>query len=231
MKSILITGASSGIGAGVARHFLEDGWRVGLLARREAALKEVADGAENAVILPTDVSDAAQVAAAFEIFGEIDVLFNNAGQFGPAGAIDTIAPEDFARVVDTNLTGMFLCAREAFGRMRGRGGRIINNGSISAHVPRANSVCYTVTKHAITGLTRQLSLDGRELDILCGQIDIGNARSELLEQAAAASGVTAPMMEIEDVVQGVAYMAGLPLRANVQFLTVMAPKMPYIGRG
>ena len=231
MKRILITGASSGIGAAVARHFLEDGWHVGLLARRAEALENVAMGAPNAVLLPADVTDAAQVAEAFERFGEIDVLFNNAGQFGPAAPIDEVSPEDFERIISVNLTGMFLCAREAFRRMRARGGRIINNGSVSAHVPRPNAVCYTVSKHAITGLTRQLALDGRDLGIACGQIDIGNARSELLEQAAAASGANPPMMELEDVAQGVAYMAGLPLRANVQFMTVIAPKMPYIGRG
>lgn len=232
MSRIVITGASAGIGAAVARHFLSEGWTVGLVARRAEMLEAVAAGAESAVVLPADVSDAAQVAAAFEAFGTLDVLFNNAGMFGPSGPIDAISPEAFDRVVAVNLTGMFLCAREAFGRMRGQGGgRIINNGSVSAHVPRENAVCYTVTKHAITGLTRQLSLDGRDLNIACGQIDIGNARSELLEQAAAASGTAPPMMELEDVVQGVAYMAGLPLRANVQFMTVMAPQMPFIGRG
>jgi NAD(P)-dependent dehydrogenase (short-subunit alcohol dehydrogenase family) len=231
MKRIVVTGASAGIGAAVARHFLAEGWTVGLLARRAAALEAVAGGAPNAVLLPADVSDKDAVAAAFARFGALVVGFNNAGQFGPSGPIDAVAPEDFERIVAVNLTGMFLCAREAFARMREGGGRIINNGSVSAHLPREHAVCYTVTKHAITGLTRQLSLDGRDLDIACGQIDIGNARSELLEQAAAASGAAPPMMELEDVVQGVAYMAGLPLRANVQFMTVMAPKMPFAGRG
>ena len=215
MKSILITGASSGIGAAVARDFLAAGWHVGLLARREAALREVADGHDRATILPVDVQDADAVEAAFDTFvaaaGRIDVLFNNAGLFG---------------------------ARAAFARMRGQdpqGGRIINNGSISAHVPRENSVCYTTTKHAITGLTKSLSLDGRAFDIACGQIDIGNARTELLEgiiETNRARGLSAPpTMDVDEAVRAVRLMADMPLSANVQFMTVMATKMPYIGRG
>ncbi|MGX9356595.1 SDR family oxidoreductase [Roseobacteraceae bacterium S113] len=231
MKRILITGASSGIGASVAQHFLENGWHVGLVARREEALRSVAGDHDNVTILPTDVTDAEGVTAAFDAFGEIDVLFNNAGTFGEPGAIDEISLDTWHHVVAVNLTGMFLCAREAFGRMRARGGRIINNGSISAHVPRENAVCYTTTKHAITGLTRQLSLDGRNLGIACGQIDIGNARTELLEELAARSDTTPPMMDVADVSRAVLYMATLPPEANVQFMTVMAREMPYIGRG
>ena len=242
MKSILITGASSGIGAAVARDFLAAGWHVGLLARREAALREVADGHDRATILPVDVQDADAVEAAFDTFvaaaGRIDVLFNNAGLFGPAALIDEVPVSAWNEVLGVNLTGMFLCARAAFARMRGQdpqGGRIINNGSISAHVPRENSVCYTTTKHAITGLTKSLSLDGRAFDIACGQIDIGNARTELLEgiiETNRARGLSAPpTMDVDEAVRAVRLMADMPLSANVQFMTVMATKMPYIGRG
>lgn len=242
MTSILITGASSGIGAAVARDFLDAGWTVGLLARREAALQSVADGHERAIILPADVSDPEAVEAAFEAFvaraGRLDVLFNNAGLFGPAALIDEISVADWTEVLGVNLTGMFLCARAAFARMRAqapRGGRIINNGSISAHVPRENSVCYTTTKHAITGLTRSLSLDGRAFDIACGQIDIGNARTELLDgiiETNRARGIAEPpVMDVGEAVRAVRLMADMPLEANVQFMTVMATKMPYIGRG
>ncbi|WP_425040804.1 SDR family oxidoreductase [Primorskyibacter sp. S187A] len=231
MKRILVTGASSGIGAEVARHFLDNGWHVGLMARRRDALERVAQDHENADVLVADVTREGEVKAAFDAFGEIDVLFNNAGTFGVPGCIDEIPLETWHEVVAVNLTGMFLCAREAFARMRAQGGRIINNGSISAHVPRENAVCYTTTKHAITGLTKQLSLDGRALGIACGQIDIGNARTELLEELAARTGVPQPMMQVGDVAKGVMYMASLPPEANVQFMTVMAREMPYIGRG
>ncbi|MGY9046802.1 hypothetical protein P775_05430 [Puniceibacterium antarcticum] len=244
MKAILITGASSGIGCAAAQAFLDMGWQVGLLARRASALADVAGGAENAhvLVLVADVSDAEQVREAFDLFqhrvGRIDVLFNNAGMFGPSAAIDEVPLDAWEQVVNVNLHGMFLCAREAFGRMRRqdpKGGRIINNGSISAHVPREGSVCYTVTKHAVTGLTRSLSLDGRPFDIACGQIDIGNARTDLLEDLVArarAAGQPEPAtMDVESAVKAVRLMAEMPLSANVQFMTVMATKMPYIGRG
>lgn len=243
MKSILVTGASAGIGAAVADAFLEAGWRVGLLARRIEALEAVAAGRQGAVVLPCDVTDATAVQEAFDSFaaaGRLDVLFNNAGSFGTPGLIDEVSPEDWRALVEVNLTGMFLCARAAFGRMRRQtpmGGRIINNGSVSAHAPRPGAVGYTATKHAITGLTKQLSLDGRAFDIACGQIDIGNARTDLLEgiaaRAAAEDPASAPppMMEVGDVARTVLHMATLPPEANVQFLTIMATKMPFIGRG
>lgn len=232
MKSILITGASSGIGRATAELFLAEGWRVGLIARRRAALEAVAAGQAHAVVLPADVTDAAAMEAAFDAFGKVDVLFNNAGVFGPSAPIDEVALEDWAQVLAVNLGGMFIAARLAFARMRaaGQGGRIINNGSISAHSPRPNSVCYTTTKHAITGLTKALALDGRPFDIACGQIDIGNAESELVAQLKAAQ----PEMETMDVAhaaRSVLHMAQMPLSANVPFMTVMATKMPYIGRG
>lgn len=242
MPSILITGASAGIGRAVAELFLQEGWTVGLLARREDALLAVADGYDAAIPLPADVSDADAVARAFSDFvaqaGRLDVLFNNAGVFTPAASIDQVPVEDWNRAVTVNLTGMFLCARAAFSQMRRQvpqGGRIINNGSISAHVPRESAVTYTVTKHGITGLTRQLSLDGRPFDIACGQIDIGNARTELLQgiadDAVARGELPPPTMAVEDVARSVLHMAKLPPEANVQFMTVMATKMPYIGRG
>ncbi|WP_298910214.1 SDR family oxidoreductase [uncultured Aliiroseovarius sp.] len=242
MPSILITGASAGIGRAVAELFLAEGWTVGLLARRKEALDEIAEGQENAHVLVADVSDPDAVSAAFDQFaaiaGRLDVLFNNAGLFSPAAPIDEVAVEDWTRAVSVNLTGMFLCARAAFAQMRAQspqGGRIINNGSISAHVPREGAVTYTVTKHGITGLTRQLSLDGRPFDIACGQIDIGNARTDLLQgiiDAAVAEGdVPPPSMDVGEVAKSVLHMAQLPPEANVQFMTVMATKMPYIGRG
>lgn len=241
-KSILVTGASSGIGRAVAEHFLAQGWVVGLLARREEELEKVARGRDNAVVLPADVTDARAIHLKFGTFarsaGRFDVLFNNAGLFGPAAPIDEVSLDDWDQVLRVNLHGMFVCAREAFGLMRAQspmGGRIINNGSISAHVPRENSVCYTTTKHAITGLTKSLSLDGREFDIACGQIDIGNARTDLLEgiiETNRAKGIAEPAtMDVAEAVKSVALMAELPLNANVQFMTVMATKMPYIGRG
>ncbi|MFD1340926.1 SDR family oxidoreductase [Litorisediminicola beolgyonensis] len=242
MKTILITGASSGIGRACATRFLEDGWTVGLLARRDEALAEVAAGHERAVVLPGDVTDEQAVDAAFDRFvdqaGRIDVLFNNAGLFGSAAPIDEIDVAEWRHVVEVNLTGMFLCARAAFGRMRRQapqGGRIINNGSISAHVPREGSVSYTATKHAVTGLTRTLSLDGRALGIACGQIDIGNARTDLLQgiiDANREKGLPEPpTMDVADAVNAVRLMADMPPEANVQFMTVMATTMPYIGRG
>ncbi|MDB2407112.1 SDR family oxidoreductase [Jannaschia sp.] len=239
MKSILITGASSGIGAATARLFLAEGWRVGLMARRAEALQAVADGHANAVVLPGDVTDPASVEAVVAGFcdgGPLDVLFNNAGVFVPAAAIDETAVEDWHHAVSVNVTGMFLAARAAFGRMRVQGGgRIVNNGSISAHVPREGAVTYTVTKHAITGLTKQLALDGRDLGIACGQIDIGNARTPMLEaldtaQRAAGGGGVA-MMDVDDAARAVLHMASLPPEANVLTMTIMANAMPYVGRG
>lgn len=241
MKSILVTGASSGIGAAVATRFLAEGWRVGLLARRAEALEAIAGGHDNAVVLAADVTDEAVVDAAFSEFaagGRLDVLFNNAGMFGPQGPIDEIPLEGWKQVVDVNLTGMFLCARAAFRIMRHQdpiGGRIINNGSISAHTPREGSTCYTTTKHGVSGLTKTLSLDGRAYDIACGQIDIGNARTDLvvgLEKTRAAQGLEPlPSMAVEDVAKAVHHMAELPPEANVQSMMIMATKMPHIGRG
>ncbi|MEM7596248.1 MAG: SDR family oxidoreductase [Pseudomonadota bacterium] len=237
MKTILITGASSGIGRAAAEQFLAAGWRVGLVARRAEILNKMAAQHENAMALPGDVTDATGMEALFETFvaqtGRLDALFNNAGMFGPAAPIDEVSVEAFDQVVAVNLRGMFIAARLAFAQMRAQspqGGRIINNGSISAYTPRENSVCYTTTKHAITGLTKTLSLDGRACDIACGQIDIGNAETELV------AGIKAnypglPTMDVQDAARSVLHMAELPPEANVQFMTVMATKMPYIGRG
>lgn len=243
MKSILVTGASSGIGRATAEAFLGEGWRVGVMARRREPLEELTALGE-AVVLVADVTRENEVTQAFESFvaaaGRLDVLFNNAGIFGPSGPIDEISLDDWRATSDTNITGMFLCARAAFAQMRRqdpRGGRIINNGSLSAHVPRPGSVCYTTSKHAITGLTRTLSLDGRPFGIACGQIDIGNARTplvaDLVARAAAADpdAPPTPTMEVADAARAVLHMASMPPEANVQFMTVMATTMPYIGRG
>ena len=236
MKTIMITGASSGIGRVTAEHFLNNGWRVGLIARRADALAEIYHA--NAVHLPCDVTDEASVDAAFADFGHLDVLFNNAGMFGPQTTIDEIALSDWQQVINVNLTGMFLCARAAFRQMRHQtpqGGRIINNGSISSYTPREGSICYTTTKHGVSGLTKTISLDGRAFNIACGQIDIGNARTEMvqnLEKARAAQGLDPlPTMAVEDVARSVYHMASLPAEANVQSMMVMATKMPHIGRG
>lgn len=235
--SIIVTGAGSGIGRDTARLFLAEGWRVGLIGRRAEALEETAQG-NPALILPCDVTDPQAVEAAFARaeaeWGRLDMLFNNAGMALKAALPDQVSPEDFRAVIDVNVTGMFLCARAAFGLMRRqqpRGGRIVNNGSISAHVPRAGSVAYTVSKHAVTGLTRSLSLDGRDHDIACGQIDIGNAATVLQQQAAAANPDAEPVIDAALVAEAVLNMARLPLSANVQFMTLMATRMPYIGRG
>jgi NAD(P)-dependent dehydrogenase (short-subunit alcohol dehydrogenase family) len=239
MKTIIITGASAGIGADCAREFLQAGWRVGLIARREDKLHEVAQGSDNAIVLPCDVTDPQAVRVAFDGFvaqaGRLDVLFNNAGMFGRAATIDELSFDDWKQVVDVNLHGMFLCAQAAFRIMRAQapqGGRIINNGSISAHAPRELSVCYTTTKHAITGLTKTLSLDGRAFDIACGQIDIGNALTDLLQGIIDRNPDNPPpYMDVKDVSRAVRQMAELGPEANVQFMTIMATKMPYIGRG
>lgn len=233
MKSILITGASSGIGAATAEVFLDAGWRVGVLARRVEPLQELASRHDNAVALPADVTDPDAMESAFDTFGHIDVLFNNAGLFGPAAPIDEISLEDWAQVLSVNVGGMFIAARLAFARMRAQdpqGGRIINNGSISAYAPRPNSVCYTTTKHAVTGLTKTLSLDGRPFNIACSQIDIGNAETDLLRQIKKTQPDT-PTMDVSHAAKSVLHMAELPPEANVQFMTVMATNMPYIGRG
>ena len=237
MKSIIITGASSGIGRATAEVFLNAGWRVGLIARRTELLDEIANEFEHALALPCDVTDAVAMKATFDAFversGRLDALFNNAGMFGPSGSIDEVPLEAWTEVMNVNLNGMFIAAQLAFGHMRHQspqGGRIINNGSLSAHVPRPNSICYTTTKHAITGMTKTLSLDGRHFDIACGQIDIGNDESAIVTDLKA----NLPDMETMDVshaADAVFHMAGLPLSANVQNMTVMATKMPFIGRG
>lgn len=242
-RTILITGAGSGIGRATAQEFLKAGWRVGLIGRRKDALEETA-GTSDALVLPCDVTRPDQVESAFakaaSIWGRIDALFNNAGVSAPAAPIDEIPVEDWLNVCNINITGMFLCARAAFGQMRRQspqGGRIINNGSISAHVPRPGSVPYTMSKHAVSGLTRTLGLDGRAFNIACGQIDIGNALTQMA--ARFQTGVpqadgqirVEPVMDVAHVATAVLQMADLPLDVNVPFMTIMARDMPYIGRG
>jgi NAD(P)-dependent dehydrogenase (short-subunit alcohol dehydrogenase family) len=247
-KVAIITGAGSGIGRAAALALLADGWSVALAGRRPEPLAETAamSGAAQARTLahPADVADPAQVAALFEAtkacFGRLDLLFNNAGTGAPPVPLEELSLDHWKRVVDANLTGAFLCTQQAFRLMKDqdpRGGRIINNGSISAYVPRPRSVAYTATKHAITGLTRSAALDGRAYDIAVGQIDIGNAATEMTQRMSSgvmqADGSIAPepTMDVAAVAEAVVYMAGLPLSANVQFMTVMATKMPFIGRG
>lgn len=244
-RTAVVTGAGSGIGRAVARALLERGWQVALAGRRPEALAQTAEGyAARSLILPTDVSQEAEVDALFGAVAArwscLGLLFNNAGVFPPASLIDEMPVARWREAVDINLTGAFLCARAAFGLMRRQqpqGGRIINNGSISAHAPRPQSVGYTATKHAITGLTRQLSLDGRPYSIACGQIDIGNATTELAagfgQSALQADGSrrAEPMMEMRQVADAVCLMAELPLSANVQFMTILATNMPFVGRG
>lgn len=243
-KTIIITGASSGIGRVTAEHFLANGWRVGLIGRREEQLREVVGADADALALPCDVTDPVAVDAAFDAvvakWGRVDVLFNNAGTNIPPNTPDQIDPDDFRRVIDVNLNGMFMAARAAFRVMRAQdpqGGRIINNGSISAHVPRPGSIAYTASKHAVTGMTRAISLDGRPFDIACGQVDIGNAVTQLAERMlkgvpqADGSIKPEPMMQAQRVAESVFYMANQPEGTNIQFLTVMATKMPFIGRG
>lgn len=237
MKSIIITGASSGIGRSTAEHFLQAGWRVGLIARRADKLDAIVTQYPTAIALPCDVTDPDAMKAAFDDFakqaGRLDVLFNNAGMFGPMGPIDDIPLSGFEEVINVNIRGMFIAAQLAFAQMRTQspqGGRIINNGSLSAHNPRPGSICYTTSKHAITGMTRSLSLDGRAYDIACGQIDIGNAESELVADLKARQP-DMHTMDVAHAARSVLHMAEMPPSANVQFLTVLATKMPFIGRG
>lgn len=247
-KVAVVTGAGSGIGKSVALTLARNGYALLFAGRRrdalEAAIAELGSEAHQAIAVPTDVTDPASVGALFaaakERFGRVDVLFNNAGAFSPPALLEDLAYEDWMNVVNVNLTGVFLCTQAAFRVMKDqspRGGRIINNGSISAYAPRPNSIAYTATKHAVTGLTKTTSLDGRKYDIACGQIDIGNAltdRTERMERGVPqANGTVAPepTMDVQHVADAVLYMAGLPLEANVQFMTVMATKMPYVGRG
>ena len=247
-KVAIVTGAGTGIGRTAALALLEEGYAVALAGRRaellEAVVAEAGPAASRALAVPTDVSDPQAVRALFartkEKFGRLDVLFNNAGIGAPPVLLEELTYDQWRSVVDTNLTGTFLCTQEAFRLMASqdpRGGRIINNGSVSAFTPRPNSAPYTATKHAITGLTKSTSLDGRKYDIACGQIDIGNVATEAT--AAMAVGVPQPngtiapepRFDLEHVAKAVVYMAGLPLDANVQFMTVMATKMPLVGRG
>ena len=247
-KVALVTGAGTGIGKAVALAFLQEGYRVTLTGRRkellEQAVIEADTAAGQALVVPTDVRDPASVRALFtktkEAFGRLDVLFNNAGVSAPGIALEDLSYEQWQAVVDTNLTGAFLCTQEAFKIMKSqdpRGGRIINNGSISAHAPRPNSAPYTATKHAMTGLTKSTALDGRKYDIACGQIDIGNALTEMaavmtrgVPQANGSLAVEA-VMDVQHVARAVLHMADLPLDTNVLFMTIMATKMPFVGRG
>ncbi|MCB1359721.1 MAG: SDR family oxidoreductase [Rhodobacter sp.] len=244
MPVIVVTGASAGIGKATARRFLDEGWHVALLARRMDPLLELAQGRASALPIACDVTDEGQVDAAFAAtvarFGRVDVLFNNAGKMLKGSLIDDLSLADWQAMVDVNLTGMFLCARAAFRQMRRQapmGGRIINNGSVSAHAPRPGSVAYTSTKHAITGLTKTLALDGRPFDIAAGQIDIGNAMTELAAQIGAgvpqADGSirAEPMMSVDEVAAAVLHMATLPTGTNIPFLSIMATAMPWLGRG
>jgi NAD(P)-dependent dehydrogenase (short-subunit alcohol dehydrogenase family) len=247
-KVAVVTGAGTGIGKSAALALLKDGYRVVLAGRRqdmlEQAIKEAGAAGERALAVPTDVSNPESVRALFaktkQAFGRLDVLFNNAGIGAPGINLEDLTYEQWKNVVDVNLTGPFLCTQEAFKIMKSqdpRGGRIINNGSISAYAPRPNSAPYTSTKHAITGLTKSTSLDGRKYDIACGQIDIGNARTDLASRMAngvpQANGQIAvePLMEVDYVGQAVLHMANLPIEVNVQFMTIMATNMPFIGRG
>ncbi len=240
----IVTGAGSGIGAATVSALAAEGWAVVLAGRRRDTLEAAAAGLSDAFVVPTDVTDESSVRALFDgavgRHGRLDLLVNNAGSFGPARDLDEISLQEWQDVVAVNLTGVFLCSREAFRVLRGQspqGGRIINNGSISAQVPRPLSAAYTATKAAVTGLTKSLSLDGRPYDIACGQIDVGNAATGMTDRMAAgvrqADGSVRPepRMAVEGVGRAVAYMASLPLDANVAHLTVHATKMPYVGRG
>jgi NAD(P)-dependent dehydrogenase (short-subunit alcohol dehydrogenase family) len=244
----LVTGASAGIGRACAIALLKAGYAVTVTGRRADALQETLDRAgsegKNGLVLACDIADPETIASIFagtvKKFGRLDVLFNNAGISGPGKLLEDLDVKVWKQVVDVNLTAAFLCTQQAFRIMKSqtpRGGRIINNGSISAHVPRPNSAPYTATKHAMTGLTRSTALDGRKYDIACGQIDIGNAATEMTDAMARGvpqadgSRAVEPRMDVEDVARAVVFMAGLPLDSNVQFMTIMATKMPFIGRG
>jgi NAD(P)-dependent dehydrogenase (short-subunit alcohol dehydrogenase family) len=247
-KVAIVTGAGSGIGKASAIALLQAGWHVAFAGRRadvlEQAVASAGEAASRALAVPTDVSDPESVRSLFattvKSFGRVDLLFNNAGVNAPGVPVEELTVEQWKNVVDINLTGPFLCTQEAFRVMKDqspRGGRIINNGSISAHAPRPNSAPYTATKHAITGLTKSTSLDGRKYDIACGQIDIGNAATDMASRMAKgvpqADGSIAPepLMDVQHVAQTIVHMASLPLETNVQFVTVMATKMPFVGRG
>lgn len=245
-KIAIITGAGTGIGRAVARALWHENWSVVLAGRREALLKETASqcGDERVLVVATDITDPDSVNALFDRtiskFGRLDLLFNNAGVSAPVKPFEELTLKEWEMVVDTNLTGAFLCSKEAFRIMKGQepmGGRIINNGSISAHVPRPQSAPYTASKHAITGLTKSLALDGREFNIACGQIDIGNANTSMtkeIQQGALqpdGSRKNEPAMSLDDVGRAVAFMADLPLDTNIPFLTIMANQMPFFGRG
>lgn len=243
-QSIIITGAGRGVGKACAQTFLNAGWTVGLVGRTASALETVAKGHAKARVMPCDVTDEAAVAdvfgAAAKDWGHLDAIFNNAGVTLPSTTVDQIDVAAWRNLIDINVTGSFICAKVAFALMRAQtpqGGRIINNGSVSAHMPRFGSAAYTASKHAITGLTRSISLDGRKFSIACGQIDIGNTLTDMA--AAMTKGVpqadgsiaVEPVMDVSNVAKSVLHMASLPLEANVQFMTVMATNMPYIGRG
>ncbi|MDP3175430.1 MAG: SDR family oxidoreductase [Phenylobacterium sp.] len=246
-KVAIVTGAGSGIGRAVALAFLAAGYKVALAGRRQTALRETAalgsSSGQEPMIAPTDVRDAGSVAALFDAcrdrFGRVDVLFNNAGLMSPPALVEDIALEDWTGLIDTNVTGAFLCIQNAFRIMKAQspqGGRIINNGSISAHAPRPLSMPYTASKHAMTGLTKAASLDGRAYDIACGQIDIGNATTEMTQEFADGAASRAgpggePRFDVVHVARAVLQMAELPLEANVQFMTILATKMPFVGRG
>lgn len=246
-RTAIVTGAGTGIGRAAALALLADGWNVALAGRRAEPLEQVAEessAASRALAVPTDVANAASVEALFAAtvarFGRVDLLFNNAGVGNPPGPFEDWTPAQWQGVVDINLTGMFFCIQQAFRVMKAqtpRGGRIINNGSISATTPRPNSIAYTATKHAVEGLTKTASLDGRKYDIAVGQVDVGNAMTELASRMAKgvpqANGELAiePLIDVKIVGQSVLYMANLPLEANVLFHTIMATKMPFVGRG
>ena len=246
-RTAIVTGAGSGIGRAAALALLADGWQVALAGRRAEPLQQVADesgAGARALAVPTDVTDPQAVQALFDrtvsAFGRVDLLFNNAGIGAAAAPLEDLAPEQWRSVVDVNLNGMFWCLQAAFRVMKAqspKGGRIINNGSISAHAPRPHSIAYTATKHAVTGLTKAAALDGRAHDIAVGQIDIGNAATDMTRRMAAgilqANGQTAvePVMDVANVGRSIVYMASLPLDANVMFHTVMATQMPFAGRG
>ena len=248
MKVAMVTGAGSGIGRAASLALLQAGYRVVLAGRRLEALQQTVEKAgalsENALAVATDASNPDSVEALFKAthkaWGRLDVLFNNAGMGAPAIPMEDLTFEQWKTVVDANLTGAFLCSQEAIRIMKAqdpKGGRIINNGSISAHAPRPNTIAYTATKHAVTGLTKSISLDGRQHDIACSQIDIGNAATEMTERMtkgivqAHGGMMVEPRMDVRHVASAIVYMAGLPLDANVQFMTIMATKMPFVGRG